>query len=167
MSKPSRYPRTHARPTLSTCRVALLLLAAVVVQPASATLWKWTDGNGRVVYSDIQPSGDVKAERVNGPPPPANPNAAKQLASQEAELKKRQMERADDATKADKAKADAVRRQQACTQARANVKGLQMENVQHFRINERGEKIIMDANMRRQERERLEAFVHDNCPAEH
>src|SRR5674476_490875 len=43
MSKPSRYPRTHARPTLSTCRAALLLLAAVVVQPASATLWKWTD----------------------------------------------------------------------------------------------------------------------------
>jgi hypothetical protein len=167
MTKPPTLTAPTPKRAGAGCRAALLVLAfAALSQPACAALWKWTDANGRVVYSDIPPAGDVKAERVNGPSPPANPNAAKELASQEAELKKRQMDRADEAGKADKAKADAAQRQQSCARARAQISALQIDNVQHYRINERGERIVMDAAMRRQERQRMEAYVRDTCPAQ-
>src|SRR5215210_873954 len=74
------------------CAAALLCAAAIVTPPAHAAMWKWIDSNGRVVYSDIPPAGDVQAERVSGPAPRANPNAVKDLVSQEADLKKRQMQ---------------------------------------------------------------------------
>ena len=68
-------------------------LAALLVAPAQAALWKWVDSNGHVVYSDTQPAANVKAERVNAAAPPANPNAVKEMANQDAELRKRQMQK--------------------------------------------------------------------------
>ena len=92
--------RTRNRLLACAALAALLPLAA---PPAVAALYKWVDANGRTVYSDQVPPG-VKAEQVGAAPPPANPNAAKDLANQDAEFRKRQMERADDAKKADKAR---------------------------------------------------------------
>ena len=63
---------------------ALLLIAA----PVLATTYKWTDANGRVIYSDQPPTGNFKVEALDAPPPPANPNAVKELANKDAELQK-------------------------------------------------------------------------------
>ncbi|MEO5700773.1 MAG: DUF4124 domain-containing protein [Casimicrobiaceae bacterium] len=146
--------------------LALLCAAGIYTDPAHADLWKWVDANGRVVYSDIPPSGDVKAERVNRASPPANPNAVKDMINQDAELKKRQMQRADDASKADRARVDATRREDQCNQARGQQKALQMDNIQHVRINERGERVVMDAAMRKQEREKVEALLRTQCQSD-
>ncbi len=165
MSMSRRIERDAQRALpLKACTAALLVLAAALAaHPAHATLWRWLDANGHVVYSDIPPTGDVKAERVSGAAPPANPNAVKEMVSQEADLKKRQMQRAEEAGKADKAKADAARREELCNQARGQQKALQMENVKHIRVNERGERVVMDAAMRQQERERIDAFLRKEC----
>src|SRR4029453_18753239 len=63
--------------------------------------YKWTDANGRVVYSDQPPLGDVKIETLQGPPPPANPNAVKEMAVKDLELKKRQTDAVEKDKKAD------------------------------------------------------------------
>ncbi|HZQ61878.1 MAG TPA: DUF4124 domain-containing protein [Casimicrobiaceae bacterium] len=142
---------------------ALMIAAAWTSFPTHAALWKWVDSNGRTVYSDIAPTGDVKAERVNGPAPRANANAAKEMLNQEAELKKRQMQRAEEESKAEKAKVDTAKRQEQCTIMRGQLKGMQLTNVQHFRINEKGERIFLDEAARKQQVERIEQYLKDHC----
>jgi len=145
---------------------ALVVAAAITAPHAHAALYKWVDSNGRTVYSDIPPSGDIKAERINGPAAPANPNAVKDMVGQEADLKKRQMQRVDDETKSEKAKADAAKRQEQCSLMRGQLKALQMDSVQHYRINEKGERVLIDPAMRRQQAERVETYLRDNCQGE-
>ncbi|MDQ6621655.1 MAG: DUF4124 domain-containing protein [Pseudomonadota bacterium] len=144
----------------------LVLCAALVALPAQAAMWKWMDANGRVVYSDIPPAGDMKAERVTGPAARANPNAPKELLSQEAELKKRQLQRNEEETKTEKTKIDSGKRQEQCTLMRGQLKALQMDNVQHYRINERGERVVIDPAMRKQQAERIETYLKEQCQAD-
>jgi hypothetical protein len=147
------------------CRSCLPVLAAacaVVAAPLHAAVYKWTDANGRVIYSNVPPSGDVKVERVNTPGP-ANPDAARQMQSQDAELKKRQLERTQEAEKAEKTRADTARRDESCSTARGNIKALQNEFQPIDRVNEKGERVRMDAAARPKERERLEQYVRTEC----
>ena len=59
-----------------------------VALPRTATLYKWTDANGRVVYSDQPPHGATSStKRWPGAPPPSNPNAVKEMAVKELEVK--------------------------------------------------------------------------------
>jgi Domain of unknown function (DUF4124) len=147
---------------------AVLLCAALLVAPhAHAALWKWVDSNGRVVYSDIPPTADVKAERVSGPAPRANPNAVKELVSQEADLKKRQMQRVEDETKSEKSKAESTKKQEQCTLMRGQLKAMQMDNVQHYRVNEKGERVFLDATARKQQIDRIEAYLKEQCQPDH
>ena len=145
---------------------ALLVGAALTAQHAHGALYKWVDSNGRVVYSDIPPSGDIKAERMNAPSPPANPNATKDMIGQEADLKKRQMQRAEDENKSEKALADAAKRQEQCNLMRGQLKALHMDTLQHYRINEKGERVIIDAATRREQAERVKAYLRDHCQGE-
>jgi hypothetical protein len=56
--------------------LAAALLAAAYAAGAGAALYKWTDAQGRIVYSDQPPAANVKTEQLRPPPPAANPNAA-------------------------------------------------------------------------------------------
>ena len=146
--------------------VALAMALAAVATAASGALYKWTDANGRVVYSDQPPPAGTNAtpEVLRGPSAPANPNALKELAAKDAELKKRQLERADDAKKAEKTKVDAERRTDSCSQLRGQIKLLSGDDVV-YRANEKGERVYMDDEMKRKERERIETMVREyNCP---
>src|SRR5580765_2038447 len=102
----------------TTFRAAMSLALAValgaVAFPAAAAMYKWTDANGRVIYSDQPPNGDYKVEAINAPPPPANPNAVKELASKEAELQQKKILRADDEAKAAKTKAESDKKREQC-----------------------------------------------------
>jgi hypothetical protein len=153
--------RTGHRLLASAAFAALLPLAAA---PAVAALYKWVDANGRTVYSDQVPPG-VKAEPVGAAPPPANPNAAKDLANQDAEFRKRQLERAEGAAKGEKARADNAKLATLCAQARAQIANLRTEQMVIYRLNEKGERVVMDEAARRAEIGRVEALMRDrNCP---
>ena len=116
-----------------------LLFAAL---PASAAMYKWTDENGRVVYGDTPPPG-VKAERISSTLPPADPNAVRDMAAKDAELKKRQQERQDQDAKAQKAEADAKAKAERCAQLEGRIKGLKSEGpLYHF--NEKGERVYYE-----------------------
>src|SRR5512138_466714 len=99
----------------------VLIAASVPVVAAAATLYKWTDASGRVVYSDQPPPANVKSEVLKGPPPPANPNAAKDLANKELEYKQRQLDKAEASAKAEKDSAAAKARADNCTQVKGEM----------------------------------------------
>ena len=146
----------------------LLLAAATALvlsaSPAGAALYKWTDANGRVIYSDQPPTGNFKVETISGPPPPANPNAVKELAAKEAELKQNKMLRADEEAKAAKTKADSDKLREQCSRVRGQVTMMQNDqNVLLFRSNEKGEPVYMDDAARRKERDQLEGWLRENC----
>jgi Skp family chaperone for outer membrane proteins len=146
------------RTLLAACAVGMALTAA----PASAVMYKWVDANGRITYSDQPPTGNMKIEVVNGAPPAANTDAVREMANQEAELKKRLAQRADEQKNAAKSRADTVAKQQACTEARSQVR-VYDSDLLIARVNEKGEQVFLDESMKRQERERLEAIARKRC----
>ena len=133
--------------------------------PAGAALYKWVDANGRVVYSDQPPpaSANVKTETLHSPPPPSNPNAAKELAQKQMELNKRQTERNEAAAKADKDKSAKTRRSEECMQANSSLQQLSWGQVVIYRANEKGEQVPMDEAARAKEKARIEAWIKENC----
>jgi Skp family chaperone for outer membrane proteins len=162
----ARIKTSNARSSVR--RAAALLVAAVVLAlialPAGAALYKWTDANGRVIYSDQPPTGNFKVESINAPPPPANPNAVKELASKEAELQQKKMLRADEEAKAAKTKAETDKKREQCAKVRGQIAMMQSEqNVLLFRSNEKGEPVYMDDAARRKERDQLDVWVREYC----
>jgi hypothetical protein len=132
--------------------------------PAAAALYKWTDANGRVVYSDQPPPGSVKSEQLQAAPPPANPHAVRELAEQEAELRKRQQDRAKQTENEAKLRADASRRAAECSRAQAQVRTLGASQDIVYRINEQGERVALDEAARVRERQELERWMRaNNC----
>ncbi len=157
----------YAAWALRGCAVTVATAAAVmlvVATPAAAALYKWVDANGRVTYSDQPPPANVKAETVSAPAPAVNPDAVKEMASQEADLKKRQVQRAEDQKKADQARVDEANRRQFCVDARSQIRMYESDLLLR-RVNEQGEPVYMDDSMKRKERERLEGIVRDQCGA--
>jgi hypothetical protein len=129
-----------------------------------AALYKWVDANGRTVYSDQVPPG-VKAEPVRGAAPPANPDAMKEFANRDAEYRKRQLERAEEAKKSQQAQADAQKLAASCAQMRAQVAHLRNNDVAMYKLNDKGERVFLDEPGRRIEIERLEGTLRErNCP---
>ena len=122
------------------------VIAALYAASALAVTYKWLDENGRVVYGDTPPAG-VKAERLNTTVPPTDPNAVRDLATKDAELRKRQQQRIDDAAKEEKARTDAnlVRRQ--CQQAVGRVKTLR-EDANVYTYNDKGERVYLEGAAR-------------------
>jgi hypothetical protein len=153
--------RTFHR-TIPAVLAALLLVA---VAPAAATLYKWTDANGRTVYSDQPPQGNIKSEIVQGLPPPANTAAVKDFNKQEGEFKKRQIDAAENAKKSDAQRADSAKRNEMCTRALGQTRTLAAEEIPIVRKNEKGEDVFVDNEMRRRERAQLDIWIKANCTA--
>jgi hypothetical protein len=149
------------------CRFLLRLVActlAFAVLPAAAALYKWNDENGRVVYGDTPPPG-VKAERVNPSVAPADPNAVRDMAAKDAQINKRQQDRAEEETKAGKAQADARARLDRCAQIRGRLQALRAD-VAVYRFNDKGEKVYMPAAERDKAVVESEKMLRDlTCPA--
>jgi hypothetical protein len=153
-------PRRRRVLALMTCAAMACLLSAA---PALAAMYKWTDANGRVVYSDQPPPGNIKAEIVTGASPPANPNAVKDFAAKEAEIKKRQLEATETAQKAERARVDAERLQAECVQARGRLRALNESQANLYKLNEKGERVYMDDAMRRSEIAEQERLLRQYC----
>jgi hypothetical protein len=142
---------------------ALLLIAALTFAGSAAgALYKWTDAQGHVVYSDQPPPADIKGRQLQAAPPPANPNAAKELAQQEANFRKRRTDEAQALAKSDQARATEQQRNQGCAQARSNLRQLADNQMAIYRYNAKGEREAMDDASRQRESDRLNAWMRDN-----
>jgi len=153
-----RLPRWPRAAALAACMLGLL-----VAGHAAAALYKWTDANGRVVYSDQPPAGSERYEIVGGAAPPSNPNAVKDLAAKETEFKKRQADAAKAETKSDAERIKQAKLIEMCDRARSNLRTLAAEQVALLRHNEKGETVVVDDATRRRERVEIEAWIKANC----
>jgi hypothetical protein len=102
-------------------------------------------------------------EALAAPPPPANPNAVKELAAKEAEIQQRKLKAADDEAKAAKARVDSAAKREQCGKARGQLTMLQSDQTLLYRSNEKGEQVLMDGAARRRERDQLEVWLKANC----
>ena len=143
--------------------LVMVIALALVATPALAAMYKWTDANGRVIYSDQPPAGNFKVEAISAPPPPANPNAAKELASKDAELRQKKLSRAEEETKATKARVEANVKRDQCDKIRGQIAVLQSDQNLLYQANAKGGQVYMDNTARRKEREQLGTWIRDNC----
>jgi hypothetical protein len=162
-------PTSPVGPRQSGARaVRTVILAALLCCASggamSGTLYKWTDANGRTVYSDQPPPAGAKTDTVAAPAPAANPNAVRDMANQEAEFRKRQGERAKADEKDTKSRADTEKKRAACARAATQAADLGASQVVIGRINEKGERVTLDDATRKKEREQLERWMKANCP---
>lgn len=149
-------------------KVAMSLLAAFACAamslPAAAALYKWTDTNGRVVYSDQPPTGNVKYETVStSGAAPSNPEAVREMAQKDLELKRRAKDAAEKDQKAEAQRIETAKRVEMCQRAQSNVKQLSADQVALVRYNEKGEMVYVDDAQRRKERADIEAWMKANC----
>lgn len=152
----------HRHPASASLLFVLALACAAEAAEAAAALYKWTDAQGRTVYSDQPPPPSVKSVQLSAPPPPADPNAAKELAQKEADFRKRQADDAQALSKSDNARATDEQHSQNCAQARSNLRQLADSQMAIYRYNAKGEREAMDGAARAQETARLAAWMRDN-----
>src|SRR5947199_1531843 len=140
------WKEVEMKPTPRSYAWLAVLLATALIPAGSgaAALYKWTDASGRVVYSDQPPPGNVKSEMLKGPPPPANPNAVKEMATKELEYRQRQLDKAEAGAKADKDRTMAKDRADNCAQVKGQMQQLAQESLALYRIKEKGERVAMD-----------------------
>ena len=119
---------------------AIGLAAALFGGAGHAAMYKWTDENGRTVYGDTPPAG-VKAERMVTTVAPADPAAVRDMATKDAEIKKRMQQRTDDEAKVNKDRVDQNLARSQCQQAAGRIKSLR-EDTNVYRYNEKGEKVF-------------------------
>ncbi|MBG6078340.1 type IV secretory pathway VirB10-like protein [Rubrivivax gelatinosus] len=160
-------------PCLSPLRplaVAACLLALVGTAQAQ---WIWRDRNGQITASDLPPPREVadkdilqrpsNARRVP-PPPAAAASAASAPAKTEPELEQRR--RAAEQEQQSKAKAEqervAQQRADNCRRARSQLAGLQ-SGQRIARLNEKGEREILDDRGRAEESRRAEGIIASDC----
>lgn len=136
---------------------------AMLAAPVGAALYKWTDANGRIVYSDQPPVGNVKVETIAGAPPPSNPNAVREMATKEAEFKKRQTDAVEKEKKTDALRVENAKRAEQCQRAQLQIKQLSAEQVALVRYNEKGEMVVVDDSMRQKERTEIQQWIQANC----
>ena len=161
------------------------LLAFAVAGAQAQTLWKWRDASGQLHISDTAPPAGTPAKNIiSGPPggvPPAPsalaPAAAAPAASEPAAassapsaLDKKKMaadkEKAE-SDRAAKAAADAQNaalRKDNCARAQASLTTLQ-SGQRMARINDKGEREILDDAGRAAELKRTQDIISQNCGA--
>ena len=138
---------------------------ALATTASHAILYKWVDENGRVSYGDQPPPG-AKPEKLNASIGPADPNAVRDMATKDAEIKKRQQQRADEAAKTAKDESDGKKKLDQCVQARGRIKTLRNDTAV-FRYNEKGEKVLYDAADRERAIADNQKLMRDlNCPVQ-
>ena len=166
---------------MKSARTALLALACLVPLAASAQ-WQWIDKSGRKVFSDQAPPPDIAADKILKRPGPRGRSVDAQPAPETAaaatpalpkvsgkdkvlDEKKKQM----DAAEAEKKKAQedkvAAMRAENCTRAKS-AKATYDTGVRISRVNDKGEREILDDKQRAAELKHLEGVIARDCKSD-
>ena len=141
--------RLHAIVGPLTALVSGCLLAI----PAVGDMYKWTDAEGKVHYSDQPPPPNVKQQpskvKPRIPAATAAPEAAgapaaapKTTAEQDAEFNRRRMEAAEREAAEKKAASEAAEKKKNCEQAKAQVAGMR-SGTRISRYDDKGERTYL------------------------
>ncbi|MBS0445572.1 MAG: DUF4124 domain-containing protein [Proteobacteria bacterium] len=156
-----------------------VLASALLAVPALAQ-WKWVDSAGHVQYSDLPPPAGVPEKdilqrpnavqrRTAAAPAPASAASGALVpkpVDSELEAKRKKTEQDEEARKKAQQKAEeakvAAARADNCTRARAQLRTLD-SGVRVARINEQGEREVLDDAGRAQEAQRARDIVASDC----
>jgi hypothetical protein len=166
-----------------------LLLAALAAAPNASAQYQWRDANGRMVYSDMPPPASVPPSAVQraparqapavapggsgatasdtpAPTASAAPAAAPEQSAAEREMavRKRRLERAEAERKAAETQAAARRSAALCEDARSRARTLE-SGLRVARVNDRGEREVLDEDARATQVESARRAVREHCPA--
>ncbi len=163
------------------------LLALATAGASAQSLWKWRDASGQLHISDTAPPAGTPARNIISAPPggvaappaalttaaaasaaTADPSTAASAGESALERKKKAADKEKaDKDKADRAAADAKNaaiRKDNCARAKAALPGIQ--NGQRLaRINDKGEREILDDAGRAEELKRTQDVIASNCGA--
>jgi hypothetical protein len=132
---------------------------------ASAQVYTWRDASGKIHYSDTPPPGvDAKKMRAGtqtGTTPAAGA-PARSVAEQDMDFRKRKAEADKAQAKAEQETKDAEENKRNCEQARNQLNALE-SGQRMSRINEAGEQIPLDDEMRAQEIDKARKSVQSWC----
>lgn len=157
-------------------RLALAAILALTAPLAAAQMYKWTDKDGKVQYSD-RPPPDAKTSpvqstvgsvtgggsaRAQGDAPQARTQAPLSIAEKDQAFRKRQMEAEEARTKQVAAEKHAKERTEQCGQARNRLAGLEAGG-RIARFNEKGERVFLDDGQIEAEKGRIRKDVASLC----
>jgi hypothetical protein len=128
---------------------------------ASAEIYKWVDKDGKVQYSDTPPTA-TQSKQLNinaGPPSPA---AQTTFVERDKENQKRAAEQKDASKKDEDAGKLAAQKEEACRQATAAFKGLDMQ-VPIWRTDASGERSYLSDEQREADKVRAQKAMDENC----
>jgi hypothetical protein len=142
--------------------------------PALGELYKWTDAEGKVHYSDQPPPPNVKQPVTVKPRSPAAPAAAPEAAGtpaaapksyveKDAEFNRRRVEAAEREAAANKAAKEAADKKKNCEQAKAHLAGMQSGGRRITRHDEKGELVYLSDAEIAQETARAEQVAESWC----
>lgn len=145
------------------CRVAVLACFILTV-PAEAAIYKWTDENGRTVYSETPPPKGAAGTRLKeAPPPPVDPNAAMENLRNRAEaFGKRQEERGKGESEAQQSAERKKEIQEKCEQVRKNLETLTAHNQIREKTGD-GEYTVLDEEQRQAKIKQNQEFIQKEC----
>jgi hypothetical protein len=135
-----------------------LACGCLLAMPALGDLYKWTDAEGKVHYSDQPPPPNVKQPITVKPRSPATPTAVpaaegtpaagpKTYVEQDAEFNRRRVEAAEREAAEKKAAMEAAEKKKNCEAAKTRLAGLQ-SGARVSRYNENGEIVyVSDAEI--------------------
>ena len=106
----------------------------------------------------------AKPEKLNASMGPVDPNAVRDMVTKDAEIKKRQQQRVDEAAKTAKEDSENKKKLDQCVQARGRIKTLR-DDLAVYRYNEKGEKVFYEAADRERAVADNQKIMRDlNCP---
>jgi len=146
-------------------RAIILLILACAWATASAQVYTWRDASGKVHYSDTPPP-DVDAKKMRAgaqaDKSPASGAAGRSLAEQDMEFRKRQDEAEKARAKKEQESSAAEDSKRNCADAKKQLNALE-SGQRMSRLNEAGESIPLDDDMRAQEIDKARKAVQSWC----
>lgn len=158
----------------------LLGLMVLGVSLGAQAQWKWRDANGKIQYSDLAPPPSTPEKDILQRPPghklqvfvippggvAASAPAAKASAPSKAELDQQTKQKAQEQEQIAKAKEEerktAAIKRENCSRAQDNLRLLQ-DGVRINRVNDKGERVILDDKQRAEEMQRSRAVISTEC----
>jgi len=148
-------------------RIALAVALALALSPAAfAQLYKYTDKDGKTVYTDQPPANaESKPIRVQTAPPAAAPSTAAQSKTaldKDKELDKGRKEAAEKSKKAEQAAKREADNEQRCADARSNYE-LYESGGRIAKRNAQGERVFLEQTEIDAEKQKARAVMDEAC----
>jgi hypothetical protein len=153
------------RSSLRFVPATLLIWLGAHLPCGAQELYRWVDENGRVQYSDRPPPSDARSQKqIKAAPraPQGDPAVAPSYVEQEAEFRRRQVEKAEKEAADQKTQQAAAEAKRDCDRARQTLARLE-SGARYVRYNANGEQEYLDDKARAEEIARTRQAVAGLC----